>query len=85
MRCHFIPPYLLSRLAAADDLVVAECSQATLQVDRQFRARRIEPPPNPATAVATSFAAFGEATINSSTRLLGAASRVTRRHGRRSG
>lgn len=46
MPCHFIPPYLLSRLAeAAEDPHLGASSQTTLRVDQQFRARRIEAPP----------------------------------------
>ncbi len=41
MRCTFIPPFLLQRLAAAaDDPTLSESGERTLGVDRRFRASR---------------------------------------------
>ena len=39
MRCHFIPGYLLERLAQAPDETVAECGRRTQVIDAQVRAR----------------------------------------------
>src|SRR6478736_7709397 len=39
MRCHFIPGYLLERLARAPDETVAECGRRTQVIDAQVRAR----------------------------------------------
>jgi hypothetical protein len=41
MRCHFIPPYLLRRIAAAaDDRFAGRCGEVTLAVDSRIRAAR---------------------------------------------
>jgi hypothetical protein len=40
-QCHFIPPYLLQRVAATDvDTEIARCGHATLAVDETLRSRR---------------------------------------------
>jgi Thermolysin metallopeptidase, alpha-helical domain/Thermolysin metallopeptidase, catalytic domain len=40
-RCHFIPPYLLERLAFTDaDVEIARCGHATLAIDAGLRAAR---------------------------------------------
>ncbi|MGR4067433.1 M4 family metallopeptidase [Billgrantia sp. C5P2] len=36
---HFLPPYLLERIASAGSAHLSECARHTLLVDRQFRAR----------------------------------------------
>lgn len=45
MRCHFIPPYLLRRIAAgADDRFAGRCGAVTLAVDARIRAARQHAP-----------------------------------------
>ncbi|MDQ3616079.1 MAG: M4 family metallopeptidase [Actinomycetota bacterium] len=44
--CHFIPPYLLRHLSAAqEDADLARRGSSTLAIDEQLRARRLTPPP----------------------------------------
>ena len=46
MSCHFVPPYLLARLASAHvDANIARCGHQTLAVDEGLRHRRLSPPP----------------------------------------
>jgi Zn-dependent metalloprotease len=58
-RCHFIPPYLLHRVATSGfDVEAARCGDATLAVDQTFRGRRMTAPsvePTP-----SSFQAAGQ-------------------------
>jgi thermolysin metallopeptidase-like protein/emfourin len=44
MRCHFIPGYLLERLAQASDEAVAECGRRTAAIDQRVLARPAAPP-----------------------------------------
>jgi hypothetical protein len=44
--CHFIPPYLLRRIASSHvDVEVSRCGHSTLAIDEQLRVRRTVPPP----------------------------------------
>ncbi len=43
MRCHFIPGYLLERLARASDQAVAECGRRTAAIDQRVLARPAAP------------------------------------------
>lgn len=43
MACHFIPPFLLERIAGSDDALVAEVGRHTHQIDTAIRARRASP------------------------------------------
>jgi hypothetical protein len=43
-RCHFVPPYLLEKLAAHPDARVSGCSADTLAVDTELRERRLVAP-----------------------------------------
>jgi Zn-dependent metalloprotease len=52
MRCHFIPGYLLERLAQVDDVDGAECGRKTARIDETLRARRTEASTHEARAVA---------------------------------
>jgi hypothetical protein len=53
MSCHFIPPYLLARVATVQhDVEVARCGHATLAIDETLRSRRSVPPPQVERAVA---------------------------------
>ena len=46
MRCHFIPPYLLQKVASSHvDAEIARCGHHTLAVDEQLRSRRQVPSP----------------------------------------
>jgi hypothetical protein len=45
-RCHFIPPYLLQKIATSHvDVEVSRCGHSTLAIDEQLRTRRTSPPP----------------------------------------
>ena len=59
-RCHFIPPYLLARVASVHvDPEIARCGHSTLAIDESLRSRRTTPPPVVDTA-APSFAVSGD-------------------------
>ena len=59
-RCHFIPPYLLARVASVHvDADIARCGHSTLAIDEALRSRRTTPPPV-VDAGAPSFAVSGE-------------------------
>lgn len=53
--CHFIPPYLLRRVASAHVAAdVARCGHATLAIDEGLRSRRAAAPPRPGAVAPTT-------------------------------
>lgn len=58
--CHFIPPYLLQRVASAHvDADIARCGHATLAIDEGLRSRRTAAPPLPRVAAPPAAAGAG--------------------------
>ncbi|MBT2408790.1 MULTISPECIES: M4 family metallopeptidase [unclassified Streptomyces] len=53
--CGILPPYILDKLAEAEDPKVAAAAQATLAVDADFRANRLESPSLAAPTAAVEF------------------------------
>ncbi|MBK5217656.1 MAG: M4 family metallopeptidase [Propionibacteriales bacterium] len=75
--CHFVPPYLLHRIASnAPEPETARCSQHTLGIDERLRDRRAAPPqvierPAPGELPAASDDAWTVYTANNTTTLPG--------------